>query len=89
MQKNLSVVFTLRAKGGVVPPAVFNLPHSCKHHTQFFTRLAAYYDISTFGLENSTLQDMLLSFQQDLNLTESELKRANEENRRLRQVLPA
>merc|ERR1712083_1121165 len=28
-------------------------------------------------------QDMLLSFQQDLNLTESELKRANEENRRL------
>jgi hypothetical protein len=50
---------------------------------------AAYYDISTFGLENSTLQDMLLSFQQDLNLTESELKRANEENRRLRQVLAA
>ncbi len=35
------------------------------------------------------LQDMLLSFQQDLNLTESELKRANEENRRLRQVLAA
>merc|ERR1739844_262784 len=30
-------------------------------------------------------QDMLLSFQQDLNLTESELKRANEENRRLRE----
>jgi hypothetical protein len=29
---------------------------------------------------------MLLSFQQDLNLTESELKRANEENRRLRQT---
>jgi hypothetical protein len=29
---------------------------------------------------------MLLSFQQDLNLTESELKRANEENRRLRQI---
>jgi hypothetical protein len=50
---------------------------------------AAYNDISTFGLENSTLQDMLLSFQQDLNLTESELKRANEENRRLRQVLKA
>merc|ERR1712061_956142 len=30
-------------------------------------------------------QDMLLSFQQDLNLTESELKRANDENRRLRE----
>merc|ERR1712088_771957 len=30
-------------------------------------------------------QDMLLSFQQDLNKTESELKRANEENRRLRE----
>ena len=28
---------------------------------------------------------MLLSFQQDLNLTESELKRANDENRRLRE----
>merc|ERR1711884_476558 len=30
-------------------------------------------------------QDMLLSFQQDLNITGSELKRANEENRRLRE----
>merc|ERR1712045_934488 len=30
-------------------------------------------------------QDMLLSFQQDLNMTESELKRVSNENRRLRE----
>jgi hypothetical protein len=28
----------LRAKGGVVPPSVFNLPGSCAHQINFFTR---------------------------------------------------
>jgi hypothetical protein len=36
----------LRAKGGVVPSSVFNLPHSCEHQIQFFTLLYAYYYIS-------------------------------------------
>ncbi len=35
MQKIPPVVFTL----GVVPPSDFNLPYSCEHQTQFFTRL--------------------------------------------------
>ncbi len=29
----------LCAKGGVVPPSVFNLPYSCEHQKQFFTQL--------------------------------------------------
>jgi hypothetical protein len=37
MQINPSVVFTLRAKGGVVPPGVFNLPHSCEHQIKYCT----------------------------------------------------